>query len=290
MAGLGLWAAILSSALGGTAIVATRYLAGALDPITIGAIRFGGGFIVLLALALLERSKWPQRGDWLGIAGLGLLFFGLFPILFNAALIHTTAARGALALSTLPLLTMFASAALRIEPITIRKTVGVLIAMGGVATALATSLSDAPPDAWRGDLIMVGAALCMALYNVWSRPFVARSAPVPFAAFSMGCGAAFLITASALSGHLGALASLNHPQWGAVSYLAIICGALIFFLWAFALGRTSPTLVAISVAINPVTAALLALPMLNEPISPNLIAGLLGVIAGIGIAARTAVR
>ena len=137
---------------------------------------------------------------------------------------------------------------------------------------------------------MVAAALCMALYNVWSRPFVARSAPVPFAAFSMGCGAAFLITASALSGHLGALASLNHPQWGAVSYLAIICGALIFFLWAFALGRTSPTLVAISVAINPVTAALLALPMLNEPISPNLIAGLLGVIAGIGIAARTAVR
>ncbi len=40
----GLAAAILSSAFGGTAIVATRYLAGAMDPILIGALRFGGGF------------------------------------------------------------------------------------------------------------------------------------------------------------------------------------------------------------------------------------------------------
>ena len=287
MAGLGLWAAILSSALGGTAVVATRYLAGTLDPVTIGAVRFGGGFVVLLALALLERSRWPRRRDWPGIAALGLLFFGLFPILFNAALIYTTAARGALALSTVPLLTMFAGAALRIEPATLRKTIGVLIAMGGVATALATSLSEAPPDAWRGDLVMVAAALCMALYNVWSRPFVARSAPIPFAAFGMGCGAAFLVAASAASGRLGALASLNGPQWGAAGYLAIVCGTLLFFLWAFALGRTPPTLVAISVAVNPVTAALLAVPMLNEPISPNLVAGLLGVIAGIGIAARS---
>jgi drug/metabolite transporter (DMT)-like permease len=40
------------------------------------------------------------------LAILGLLFFGLFPILFNAALIFTTATRGALAVSALPLLSM----------------------------------------------------------------------------------------------------------------------------------------------------------------------------------------
>lgn len=37
----GVLAAILSSAFGGTAVGATRYLARSLDPLTIGAIRFG---------------------------------------------------------------------------------------------------------------------------------------------------------------------------------------------------------------------------------------------------------
>lgn len=290
MEGLGLLAALLSSGLGGTAIVATRYLAGTLDPITIGAVRFGGGFLVLLLLALRQRQRWPKRRDWPGAAALGLLFFGLFPVLFNAALIYTTAARGALALSTLPLLTMAAGALLRVERPTLRKAAGVLIAMAGVATALATSLTAAPPDAWRGDLIMVAAAVCMALYNVWSRPFISRSGPIPFAAFGMGVGAACLLALSAWTGGLTKLAALNGPQWIAGGYLAIVCGAFIFFLWAFALGRAAPTLVAVSVTVNPVTAAALGIPLLGEPVSANLIVGLLAVLAGIGVASGAIFR
>ena len=284
MEGLGLLAALLSSALGGTAIVATRYLVGTLDPLTIGAVRFAGGFLVLFPLALRERHRWPKPSDWPGTAALGLLFFGLFPVLFNVSLIYTTAARGALALSTAPLLTMIAGAILGIEPPTLRKGIGVLIAMGGVAIALGTSLTAAPAGAWRGDLIMVAAAFCMALYNVWSRPFVSRSGPVPFAAFGMGIGAVCLSAISALTGGLAGLAALSASQWMAGGYLAIVGGAFTFFLWAFALGRTAPTLVAISVAVNPVTAALLGLALLGEPVSAKLIVGLLAVLVGIGVA------
>ena len=284
MENLGILAAVLSSALGGTAVGATRYLAGTLDPLTMGAVRFGGGFLVLFAVALWRRDRWPARPDWLGAAALGLLFFGLFPVLFNAALIYTTAARGALALSTLPLLTMAAAAALKIEPPAAHKIFGVFIAMGGVAIALGASLADAPPGAWLGDLLMVAAAFCMALYNVWSRPFVSRSGPIPFAAFGMGVGAACLSVLSGLSGGFARLASLNTSQWIASGYLAIVCGALIFFLWAYALGRADPTRVAVSVAVNPVTASIFGMVLLGEPVSANLIIGLLAVLLGIAVA------
>ena len=79
--------------------------------------------------------------DWPGLAGLGVLYFALFPILFNASLIFTTAARGALALSTLPLLTMVVGAALGSEALTMRKSVGVVIATLGVALALLSNLA-----------------------------------------------------------------------------------------------------------------------------------------------------
>ena len=96
----GVLAALLSSGLGGTSIGATRYLVNALDPLAIGSFRFGIGFLCLLPLAWWKSDAWPRRCDWPGTAGLGVLYFALFPILFNASLIFTTAARGSLALST----------------------------------------------------------------------------------------------------------------------------------------------------------------------------------------------
>src|ERR1700754_3760972 len=178
--GWGILAAILSSGLGGTSIGATRYLVSEIDPLAIGSFRFGLGFLLLLPVALLQGGRWPACRDWLRVAGLGVLYFCLFPILFNASLIFTTAARGALALSTLPLLTMVVGAALGSEALTVRKSVGVLVAMIGVALALLAGLTVAPQGAWRGDLLMVGAALCMALYSIWSRPFVRRYGPISF--------------------------------------------------------------------------------------------------------------
>src|SRR3954468_11228701 len=60
----GVLAAVLSTALGGTAIVATRFLAGAADPITIGVLRFAGGAVLLLPLALIKGEHWPSQRDW----------------------------------------------------------------------------------------------------------------------------------------------------------------------------------------------------------------------------------
>lgn len=281
---LGVLAAMLSSAIGGSSVAATRYVVGATDPTTLGALRFGIGFLGLLPLALVQRQPWPPRADWPAVAGLGALFFGLFPILFNASLIFTTAARGALALSTLPLLTMLVAALLRVEALTPRKSLGVVIAMAGVALALVTGLATAPAGAWRGDLLMVGAALCMALYSVWSRPFIKRSGPVTFTTMGMAVGAAALIAISAVGGGLQRLNSTGTEQWLAFLYVGLAGSTLAFFLWSFALGRTTPTRVAISVTVNPVIAAITGALLLGETVGWNVIAGLAAVLAGIWIA------
>src|SRR5436305_11631830 len=170
---VGVLIAVLSSALGGTAAAVTRYVVGSLDPVTIAAFRFGIGVAVLLPLALVLRSVFPRGRDALGVALLGVMFFAVFFVFYNIALAYTTAARGALALSTLPLWTLVVAALLGAEPLTARKTLGVLIAVGGVAIALLAGLAAGAPGAWRGDFIMVAATLCMSFYNGWSRTFIA---------------------------------------------------------------------------------------------------------------------
>jgi drug/metabolite transporter (DMT)-like permease len=280
----GVLAAVVSSVLGGTSIGATRFLVGAIDPPAIGSFRFGVGFLLLLPVALVQGHRWPPRQDWPAVAGLGLLFFAAFPILFNASLIFTTAARGALALSTLPLLTMVVGASLGSEPLTARKTAGVLVAISGVSVALLSGLATAPDGAWRGDLLMIGAALCMALYSIWSKPFIRRSGPIAFTTLAMAAGAAVLIVLSVLRGSFAPVEAFGPPQWLGALYLGSFGSALTFYLWAFALERTTPTRVAISVTVNPVAASLVGATLLGEPLRWNLGAGIVTVFIGIWIA------
>jgi drug/metabolite transporter (DMT)-like permease len=281
---VGVLIAIVSSCLGGSAAAVTRYLAGNADPITLAILRWGIGFALVLPVALLTRAKFPPRSDWLAVTALGVCFFGVFFILYNIAVGYTTAARAALALSTLPLQTMIVGALLGIEPLTVRKSTGVAIAMLGVFAALASGLHAAPPGAWRGEAIMTAAGLCMAFYNVWSRPFMMRSSALGFLCVGMGAGAAALILAGVATGRVAVLADFNAAQWTAGIYLGIGGGALAFILWVMALQRTTPTLVANTMTVNPIAAGLLATQLVGEPITANLVAGLVAVFAGIWIA------
>jgi len=281
---VGVLLAVVSSSLGGTAAAVTRYLVSSADTITLAILRWGIGFLCLLPTAIVLRVRWPQRRDWLAVAALGLCFFGLFFVLYNLAVSYTTAARASLALSTLPLQTMIVGALLGIEPLTPRKTAGVCIAVLGVFAALASGLSAAPPGAWRGELIMTGAVLCMAFYNVWSRPFIQRSSALGFLTVGMGAGAVALVAVGLLTGRVAVLGSFGAPQWIAGVYLGVGGGALAFILWVLALERATPTRVANTMTVNPVAAGLLATQLVGEPITLNLIVGLIAVFAGIWIA------
>jgi drug/metabolite transporter (DMT)-like permease len=162
-----------------------------------------------------------------------------------------------------------------------RKTAGVLIAMSGVAMALASGVRNAPPGAWRGDLVMAGATLCMAFYSVWSRPFIKRSSALGFLTASMGAGGIALVVFSLLSGDATRIAAFTLQQG-----IAAIAGggALAFFLWVYALQYASPTRVTNTMTVNPLIASLSAAVILDEPITFNLIAGLTAVFAGLWIA------
>ncbi|KRR23870.1 permease [Bradyrhizobium lablabi] len=281
---VGVAIALVSSCLGGSAAAITRYLAGNADPITLAILRWGIGFLCVLPATLLLGAKWPQRADWPAVAALGFAFFGVFFVFYNIAMTFTTAARASLALATLPLQTMVVGALLGIEPLTKRKTIGVCVAVLGVVAALASGLAAAPAGAWRGELIMTGAVLCMAFYNVWSRPFIRRSSALGFLTVGMGTGAAALILVGLFTGSIAALNGFGTPQWIAGIYLGVAGGALAFILWVLALERASPTRVANTMTVNPIAAGLLATQLVGEPITPNLVIGLIAVFAGIWIA------
>jgi drug/metabolite transporter (DMT)-like permease len=67
-------------------------------------------------------------------------------------------------------------------------------------------------------------------------------------------------------------------------------GALAFILWVLALQRATPTQVANTMTLNPIAAALLATQLVDEPITLNLVAGVIAVCLGIWIATTDAAK
>ncbi len=280
----GILAAIASSTFGGMAAAVTRFAVGASDPVVLAMFRFGVGFLLLLPIALVLRSRWPRGRDWIAVAALGVMFYGVFFVVYGESLVYTTAARGSLAVSTLPLLTLAIAALLGREAVTMRKALGVLVAMSGVALSLAAGLHEAPPEAWKGDVLMVGGMLSMALYNVVSRPLMARSSALGYATAGMGFGSASNFILAWQGGGLEAVRSFGPAQWAAALYLGLFAGGLGFYLWVFALQRTTPTRVANTITVSPLAAGLLAAVLIGEPLSASLLLGIAAVAAGIWLA------
>lgn len=282
----GVGAALLGSLLGGTAAAATRYAVGAIDPLGLAMLRYAIGALCLVPFALHSLRKLENSRDLLATVGLGVMFFALYPFLFALSLAHTTAARGSLVLSTMPLLTLAFAILLRRESFSWRRFAGIALAVGGLAYALSPRLEGSASAAGKGDLIMIAATCVQAVYNVLSRPYIQRIGPLPFTALAMCVGALVLVAFSAGSGIFQALPTLGAAAWAAIVYLGVFGCALLWVLWSIGIRFASPSLVAMTVTVNAFTASFLGALFLSEPVGHEFIVGLLAVSLGIAVAAN----
>jgi len=85
-------------------------------------------------------------------------------------------------------------------------------------------------------------------------------------------------------GLLYSFATFNQAQWIAAISLGVFGGAAAFYLWVYALERTTPTRVANTMTVNPIAASLLAAALIGEPLGWNLALGIGGVACGIWLA------
>ena len=281
---LGTATAAATSVLGGTAVVATRVAVQSVDPLLLACLRYLIGGACLLPFVLqAPRFKIAPR-DRLPVWLLGALFFGAFPLGFSVALQTTTAARGALTLSTVPLLTLLLSGLMGKERLTLAKLLGVMMAFGGVALALGNDLSSVGQGGLGvGDLLMSGAAVCGAVYNVFSQRYLRAYPPLPIMAWSMLGGSGILLGLATVTGTLSKASHIGFHGWLVVCFLGTFGTGMAFGFLAVALAAIAATRVAIFVSLNPLVAIGLSVALLREPIDGQFALGLGCLLAGIAV-------
>jgi drug/metabolite transporter (DMT)-like permease len=274
-------ASALASIITGTALVATRFVVAGSDGLTIAMLRYVVAASCLLPLVPVFTRVSVRFRDLVPIAGLGLLYFCLFPWCISAAMKFTTASGGAIVLACTPAATLLLGKVTGREEWSLRKGFGVAFAILGAAVAIGHVGFDFHAAAWRGDLAMIAATLLGAVYAIFSKPYLQKYSPLVVTAIAMAAGALGLLVFWAAIDLAHGLPHLNPIGWLTIAYIGIAGGALSFFLYAWSLGQTAPTTTMILLPLNPITAVIAGGLLLHEPLSVELVLGLMLVVIGI---------
>lgn len=274
-------ASAAASVITGTALVATRYVVPQTDGLTVATLRYLVAAACLLPLVpIFFRFNIPLR-DLIPIAILGVIYFCIFPWCISAAMQYTTASGGAIVLACTPAVTLLFASLQGSETWSVRKGLGVAFAIVGAVVAIVGAAAPLGASTWLGDTLMVLATICGALYAVLSKPYLTKYPPLTVTAVAMGAGALALLALWIVQDVSAGAPQLDSPGWISILYIGVAGGALSFFLYAWALRRTTATVTMILLPLNPIAALVAGALWLGEPLTVWLFVGLVLVIAGI---------
>lgn len=271
----------------GTAVVATRFVIGETDPLSLVFYRY---VVSVACLVPFLWTIWARErlgfADYAKIAGFGVLFFVLFPWAFNASLQYVPAARGAIGLATIPIQTMIVAFIFGREHFTPAKVIGVCMAFAGIVLAFGTAAFEPGHSGYLlGDGLMLLGVFCAAIYSVFSRATLMRYGPLFVTALAMAFAVLALLPIVVIR-HGAELPVFSARGWLAVLFLGTVAGAVQFSLFMWALRWLPPTTTVLYLTLNPVAAMVLGVLLLGERLTPEMLAGfglvLAGILVGVG--------
>jgi drug/metabolite transporter (DMT)-like permease len=230
-----------------------------------------------------------------GIGGLGRLlllsFFGinLHYVTQTIGLQYTTATNGSVYTTTGPITILLLSALVLGERITLRKDIGVAVAMIGVLVVMGwATLASFELGNIKGDLLILTSLVMWGLFTVFGKKVTDELGALRVTAWVTILGAVTMVPLgwyeAQASGYSAAETSPH--AWVAIAFLGVGCSFLATLLYFVALGLSESQKVGVYLyAIPPMTAVVAALH-LGEVITPNLVIGAILVISGVALTER----
>ena len=140
-----------------------------IHPLEAATARFVMAAGLAVAMAAVQRQSIPVIKHGPVLAGLALIGVVAFNLLFFAAMQATSAVNGALIMGTNPLVTALLASWMLHEKPQMRHLIAMPFAFAGVAVVVLGSGTSASLSLSSGDLMMIGANLSWASYNVLAR-------------------------------------------------------------------------------------------------------------------------
>ena len=251
-----------------------------LPPLTVALARVALGALCLLVVLKPLGGTLPKRAaDWVPFAIMGLVNNVIPFSLFLTAQTTISSGLASVLNATTPLFAVLVMAASGEERLTGRRIAGVLIGIGGVALLRGPGVST--ENQMLGIVLCLGAALSYGFAGYWGRHALAGVPPLTSATAQLICSTPVMAIIAASVERPWTLPMPGLATWAALAGLATLSTALAYILFFRILNRSGAVNVVLVTLLIPVTAILLGVWILNEPLSANEVIGALVIAASL---------
>ncbi len=268
----------------GIHVALTRY-----GPLELAALRFALASMVLGAIVLVRRRldpiAWKDLGWLCRLACFGVVLHHMALNLGQRSV--SAGAASTLAQST-PLFTAWLAARVGGEALNRCQITAMVLAASGAGCVV---VSGGPMYAsWLGGGAILGAALSWAVYFTLLRTHAHRLDGLSCTCYTVWLGTALLFGLFAATRR----GDVEHAWHGspdadiALLLLGVFPSALAYWSWAHVLRHVPAGRASVALYLVPPAAILLAMALLGERPSPGVIAGMVAILAGVALVARSA--
>ena len=243
-----------------------------LPPFTLLWWRFAAGTLVALVVALVGRARWPRRPQqWLHLMIIGVLLHTVqFGGVYVGMSIGAPAGLSALLVGTSPLVIALVGTSAFNERMSRVQWVGLLLGVAGVATAVQSQLGGGVTTiAILAVLVGLAGMIAGTLYQKHYGPPVDMRCGLTIQMF-----AALVTTTVATAVNRGFRPLSGAGEIITVLWLAIVCSLGGFGLLFALLRRRSGGAATSYLFLVPPVTALIAVPLLSEPVSAGMLVGI----------------
>jgi len=277
---------ILATCIWGGNFVAGKVLVTHMPPITLAALRWCIAFAVLAPI--YGKEAWKLRSDvrrhWKTVAFLAVTGVAGFNTLTYVAVQYTSSINASLMNSATPILVVLLSWLMLGERIAWRAIPGIIVSMAGVAWIIAhgqpetlLSLSFNPGDLW-----MLLAVLCWALYSVGMKRAAGKFPASPLLLVQVAAALLLMLPLSAIE-----LASVSRPiEWSlpftaGLLYIALFASIVAFLSWNRAIELAGPQRCAGFLNLIPMFSTVFAMGFTGESFHGFHLLGVIFILSGI---------
>ena len=228
---------ILAAVFWGTNYAATKFAALSIPPISVVAIRFlVGGLLMYTALRILEPESKLARKDLLSMADLGCLGVAIGQTTFTFGVSLTSAANTGFIFATAPVWGLLFGFVLGLERPTWRGAAGVGLSILGVGVIFYEGLR-LDGASLIGDFLVLLAAVGFGAYTVLSMRVLVRYSPLAVATYPILFGAPLVLLVSVPFFTRLEWEGVGMGAWAAVVFSAVFATAFAFCAWQTGVSR-----------------------------------------------------
>lgn len=265
--------------------IVARAMRGAIPPLTLSFSRWVIALLVLLPFAIPAlRRQWPQfLPHWRLLLLTSLTGIAGFNTLVYLGLQTTPATNGLLLNSTIPVFICLLgtlSGSLRLGG---SQWLGLLISLSGVILIISHGqpLQLLQLAFSRGDLLVLLAMLCWAIYTIALKQLPAELDRLALMTLQIVLGLGMLLPAFAWEQTQGGGVSWSLEVLLGLAYVGVVPSVLAYLLYGACVSRLGPARAGLSVHLIPVFGVLLAVALLGEQLHGFHLLGMLLIVIGL---------